>query len=76
MLSFIRGHGGVVGLGLGVLGAELLLRLVPQGLLAPAYTPAVFARGLAVAVALGVLGALYPAWRASRLPPAEALRYE
>jgi putative ABC transport system permease protein len=27
-----------------------------------------------VAVLLGVLGGLFPAWRASRLPPTEALR--
>jgi len=25
---------------------------------------------------LGVLGGLYPAWRASRMQPVEALRYE
>jgi ABC-type lipoprotein release transport system permease subunit len=25
---------------------------------------------------LGILGGLFPAWRASRLEPAEALRYE
>jgi len=29
-----------------------------------------------IAVLLGVLGSLYPAWRASRTSPMEALRYE
>ncbi|MCL2287961.1 MAG: FtsX-like permease family protein [Candidatus Bathyarchaeota archaeon] len=32
--------------------------------------------GLGVAVLLGVVGSLYPAWRASRIRPAEAMRYE
>jgi len=32
--------------------------------------------GLAVALALGLIGGLYPAWRGSRLPPSAALRYE
>jgi putative ABC transport system permease protein len=32
--------------------------------------------GLGAAVLLGVLGSLYPAWRASRTRPAEAMRYE
>jgi len=32
--------------------------------------------GLGVAVLLGALGSLYPAWRASRMKPLEALRYE
>jgi len=30
----------------------------------------------AVALAMAFLATLYPAWRASRTPPAEALRYE
>ncbi len=34
------------------------------------------ARAIAVAVALGVVGGLYPALRATRLQPVEALRYE
>jgi lipoprotein-releasing system permease protein len=29
-----------------------------------------------ISFALSILGTLYPAWRASRTQPAEALRYE
>ena len=68
--------GGIGGTLLGVVGAELLMKLVPQGILEPIYEPRIFVRGMMVAVLLGLLGALYPAWRASRLAPAEALRYE
>ncbi|HVR28478.1 MAG TPA: FtsX-like permease family protein [Thermoanaerobaculia bacterium] len=68
--------GGIGGSLLGVVAAELLMELVPQGILAPVYGWRTFGRGMAVAIVLGVLGALYPAWRASRLAPAEALRYE
>lgn len=32
--------------------------------------------GFAAAIALGALGSLYPAWRASRIRPAEAMKYE
>jgi putative ABC transport system permease protein len=28
------------------------------------------------AVVLGAIGSLYPAWRAARISPAEAMRYE
>ena len=68
--------GGLCGSALGWVAAELLMRLVPQGLLEAHYSPAVFLRGMAIALVVGILGALYPAWRASRLLPAEALRYE
>jgi len=39
-------------------------------------TPKLMLFGLGVAVALGSVGSLYPAWRASRVRPAEAMRYE
>jgi ABC-type antimicrobial peptide transport system permease subunit len=39
-------------------------------------TPEIILAALGAAVLLGVLGTLYPAWRASRTSPMEALRYE
>jgi ABC-type antimicrobial peptide transport system permease subunit len=36
----------------------------------------IFVRAFAISIALGVLGGLYPAYRATRLQPIEALRYE
>jgi ABC-type antimicrobial peptide transport system permease subunit len=41
-----------------------------------ALTPQLMLIALGVAVLLGALGSLYPAWRASRTRPAEAMRYE
>jgi ABC-type antimicrobial peptide transport system permease subunit len=45
-----------------------------RAFISPEYTPDVFVRGILVGVA--VLGAIYPAYRAARLSPAEAIRYE
>jgi ABC-type antimicrobial peptide transport system permease subunit len=39
-------------------------------------TPELISIALGAAVLLGALGSLYPAWRASRTRPAEAMRYE
>jgi putative ABC transport system permease protein len=65
------------GLGLGYAAAVLF---VDHGglstLVTPDFTAGVFAWGLAFALGVAVLGALYPAWRAVRLAPIEALRRE
>ena len=41
-----------------------------------AVTPALVAQGIAYAVAVGLAGAIWPAWRAARLPIVTALRDE
>ena len=44
--------------------------------LSAAWNVEIFASAFLTAGVLGILGGLFPAWRASRLEPAEALRYE
>jgi putative ABC transport system permease protein len=68
--------GGLAGLAIGAAGAEFLIRWAPQGFLGTHYSAPLFARAFAVAMGLGFVGALYPAWQASRLSPIEALKYE
>jgi putative ABC transport system permease protein len=72
---------GILGAGAGI-GVAFLLAwlysLIPQwGELIPfAWTPEVFIKSITVALLLGMLGGLFPALRATRLQPVEALRYE
>jgi ABC-type antimicrobial peptide transport system permease subunit len=47
-----------------------------SSLIEPAYPSGIFARALLVGVAVALAGAIYPALRAVRLSPMEALRYE
>jgi putative ABC transport system permease protein len=67
----------VVGTALGLL-ATRAVTLVPavSAFLEPRYPLEIFVRALGVAVGVALVGALYPAFRAVRLSPMEALRYE
>ncbi|MEE9617645.1 MAG: ABC transporter permease [Anaerolineae bacterium] len=69
--------GGVCGITLG-LGLTWGITQIPGigGMLKASYSPELFAQALAVALVTGALGGLYPAWRATRMRPVEALRYE
>jgi putative ABC transport system permease protein len=42
----------------------------------PVLSPEVFAGSLAFGIGVSVIFALYPAWKASKLKPVDALRYE
>lgn len=69
--------GGICGILLGVgLGGLIGLAEGMWGSLEPSYTPAIFIQAVLVALVAGVGGGLYPAWRAVRMHPVEALRHE
>ncbi|MEG3225523.1 MAG: ABC transporter permease [Methanobacteriales archaeon Met13] len=67
---------GIVGAIMGIVAIQLLMVLGMGGFIKPVYSPGVFLRAFAVALTVGLIGGFYPAYRASRLPPTEALRYE
>ncbi len=68
----------VVGTVIAVTGVEVLLTLVPSvgSAITPSFSIYIFLRAFGIALIVGVIGGLYPAYRASRLSPTEALRYE
>lgn len=69
--------GAVIGVGLSFAATQAIGALPSlEGILHPAYTSEAFWRALYTAAAMSVLGGAYPAWRAARLSPIEALRHE
>ena len=46
------------------------------GAIEPLSSPELLGQALLVAMGAGVAGGLYPAWRATRMRPVEALRFE
>ena len=66
-----------VGTAAGIAASRAVL-LVPSvsAFLAPAYPASIFLRAVLVGVGVALVGAIYPALRAVRLSPMEALRHE
>lgn len=76
---FMAGAGGIVGSALGVLGVNSILNVLrssmdlPQGQWSIGSALASGLLGIAVALLLGLLASVYPAWKSSRLDPQEAI---
>jgi putative ABC transport system permease protein len=76
---FLSGLGGLMGIALGVglalTGAAILPQLVPD-FPAPAVDPFSIVLAFSISLIIGLIAGGYPAHRASRLRPIEALRYQ
>ena len=65
--------GGLLGIGLGIGGAYIATNVLKLPFF---YSPYLFELGLTVAILVGVLAGVYPASKAAKLIPVDALRYQ
>ena len=63
----------IIGSVIGFLACTLI---GPQVGISPLFTPKIFIQAFGIAIIVGVIGGIYPALKAIKLPPTEALRYE
>lgn len=73
MISLLGGLGGIL---LGIIGSFVVGGIMGGGQITAVVTPTLALTGLGFALFLGLVGGFYPAWKASRLDPVVALRYE
>jgi putative ABC transport system permease protein len=72
LLGFL---GGVVGVLIGTIGVKVVATMPAiQGLLEPDLSARLIVVSIAIAVVVGVISGLYPAWRSSRLTPSLAMQ--
>jgi putative ABC transport system permease protein len=69
----LSGVGGVIGVAVGIAIAVVVRKVSPLATATPLWSIIV---GLAVSISIGLFFGIYPAYKAAKLDPIEALRYE
>jgi putative ABC transport system permease protein len=75
-ISLLGGIGGVI---VGIIGAQGFSIVTSQtmgAMLQPVFTIFSIGLGIVVAVIVGMISSFYPAWKAAKMSPIEAVRYE
>lgn len=67
---------GIIGSVFGILVSEIGVRLIGMENFSLGYDPHTFILAFGITIIVGIIGGLYPAYKASKLAPTEALRYE
>jgi putative ABC transport system permease protein len=71
----------LAGAAIGIVGSIVITFLLTQlpevrGFMQPDIAPAIIAQGFMMAVIVGLVGGVYPAWLASQLVPDQGLRHD
>jgi putative ABC transport system permease protein len=75
--TLLCGAGAIVGIGFAIISVRVLSQMPAAGrLVAGDISWDVMLQGFVLAILLGLLGGLYPAWSAARVPPVEGLRHD
>jgi putative ABC transport system permease protein len=69
----LSGVGGAIGVAVGMLIALVVRKVSPLSTSTPLWSIVV---GLVVSISIGLFFGIYPAYKAARLDPIDALRYE